>query len=211
MLSNYVSIHVAAEIIGVTPKTLRRWDKSNQLEPDFRTYGGHRRYNRSKIIDQFKSLATPVKENAESTKKRAVSYSRVSSSKQNERGDLERQQQVIVQHCVEHNYAVVESFSDVGSGLNDKRRGLLRMLQFVSNRRCDIVVVNYSDRLSRFGLQIIKQYVTSWGVELQVIHPTIIDSSPHAELITDLTVILYSFMGKLYRMRRTSGSKPKPV
>ena len=67
----------------------------------------------------------------------------------------------------------------------------------------DVVIVNYNDRLARFGLQVIKEYLKSWDVTLEVIHPTIIEASPHAELITDLTSILYSFMGKLYRLRRS--------
>ncbi|MHA1146582.1 MAG: hypothetical protein ACTSRW_17735, partial [Candidatus Helarchaeota archaeon] len=61
-------------------------------------------------------------------------------------------------------------------------------------------------RLARFGLQIIKEYLKSWNVRLEVVHPNIINNSPHAELITDLTSILYSFMGRLYRMRRTPHS-----
>lgn len=207
MGSNFVPIHVAADLIGVSAKTLRRWDRSKKFEPDFLTLGGHRRYSRSKIMDQFKSASKLACIHQNSPQKRAVSYARVSSSKQDERGDLTRQQEAISRFCSEHNYSLVGSFSDVGSGLNDKRRGLLRMLEFVSNRQCDVVVVNYSDRLSRFGLHVIKQFVASWDVELEVIHPTIVDSSPHAELITDLTAILYSFMGKLYRMRRAA--KPK--
>jgi len=62
--------------------------------------------------------------------------------------------------------------------------------------------VKYNDRLARFGLQVIKEYLQSWNVQLEVIHPNVVDNSPHADLITDLTAILYSFMGKLYRMRR---------
>ena len=97
---------------------------------------------------------------------------------------------------------MVRSYSDVGSGLNDKRKGLIKMLKDVPKGGFDVIFANYNDRLARFGLQIIKEYLTSWGVELEIIHPIIVDDSPHAELITDLTAILYSFMGKLYRMRR---------
>ena len=66
----------------------------------------------------------------------------------------------------------------------------------------DVVVVTYQDRLSRFGITVIKEFLASWGVGLDIMHPTIVDDTPHAGLITDLTAILYSFMGRLYRARR---------
>ena len=128
----------------------------------------------------------------------------MSSSRQKKSGDLKRQLTRLKSYCQKKGYSVYKSYSDVGSGLNDKRKGLLQLLKDASLGKFDVVVVNYNDRLARFGLQIVKEYLKSWNVRLEVIHPSMVDNSPHAELITDLTAILYSFMGKLYRMRRTS-------
>jgi len=97
---------------------------------------------------------------------------------------------------------MIKSYSDVGSGLNDSRKGLLKMLRDASRGTFDILLIHYNDRLARFGLGIIKEYLHSWGVKLEVSHPTLVDDSPHGQLITDLTALLYSFMGKLYRLRR---------
>jgi putative resolvase len=133
---------------------------------------------------------------------RVAIYSRVSSTRQKHSGDLDRQQASIEAHCKKKGYRVSGFYQDVGSGLNDGRRGLLKLLRDVSRGRHDAVVVNYQDRLSRFGLNVIKEHLSSWGVALEVIHPTVVDGTPHAELITDLTSILYSFMGRLYRARR---------
>jgi predicted site-specific integrase-resolvase len=72
----------------------------------------------------------------------------------------------------------------------------------VARGKYDVVVISYQDRLSRFGITVIKEFLTSWGVGLEVRHPAVVDGTPHAELITDLTAILYSFMGRLYRARR---------
>ena len=97
---------------------------------------------------------------------------------------------------------MIRSYSDVGSGLNDTRKGLLKMLRDASRGKFDILLIAYNDRLARFGLGIIREYLHSWGVKLEVIHPSLVNDSPHGQLITDLTAILYSFMGKLYRLRR---------
>ena len=190
-------------MIGVSTKTLRRWDRAGKFKASFRTVGNHRRYNRTKILDFLKrKVYSRSLKKRRSFKSRCAIYGRVSSSRQKKSGDLKRQLEEVKRYCELKNYKTIRCYSDVGSGLNDKRRGLLRLLKGASVGNYDVVVVNYNDRLARFGLQIIEEYLQSWGVKLEVIHPTIVDNSPHAELITDLTAILYSFMGKLYRMRR---------
>ncbi len=84
------------------------------------------------------------------------------------------------------------------------------MLREAANGQMEKIIVNYNDRLARFSLVVIKEYLTSWGVELEVLHPSIVPEGPNAELITDLTAILYSFMGKLYRSRRKKPVSRKP-
>ena len=194
----YCSIGHAAQLIGVCTKTLRRWDAQGIFPSDFRTKGNHRRYKRSRILEYI----FPHRRNHQNT--RCAVYGRVSSSRQKQSGDLARQLGALEQHVQEQGYHLYKSYADVGSGLNDKRKGLLKLLKDAASGRFELVVVNYNDRLARFGLQIIREYLKSWNVRLKVLHPNIVEASPHAELITDLTAILYSFMGKLYRMRRPS-------
>ncbi len=133
---------------------------------------------------------------------RAAIYSRVSSTRQSLDGELDRQQATIAAHCAAKDYRVTGTYRDVGSGLNDGRRGLLQLLKDVARGNHDVVAISYQDRLSRFGITVIKEFLASWDVGLEVMHPAVVDGTPHAELITDLTAILYSFMGRLYRARR---------
>ncbi len=194
----YLSISQVASLLGVCTKTLRRWDGKGVFKSDFRTEGNHRRYKKSKVLA---ILRESRKDNKEMS---CAIYGRVSSSRQKKSGDLERQLNVLKEYGYRKGYKVFKTYSDIGSGLNDKRKGLIKLLKDASLGRFEVVVVNYNDRLARFGLQIIKEFLISWGVKLEVINPIIVENSPHAELITDLTSILYSFMGKLYRTRRKS-------
>jgi predicted site-specific integrase-resolvase len=187
-------------MIGVSTKTLRRWDKKGSFSSTFRTMGNHRRYCRNKVLEFIRRRKGYNLQNR--NRIRSVIYGRVSASKQKKSGELQRQLAFLRQYLREKGYKLIKSYCDVGSGLNDKRKGLVRMLRDASNGKFDLLIVNYNDRLARFGLGIIKEYLYSWGVEVEVLHPTIVIDSPHAELITDLTAILYSFMGKLYRLRR---------
>ncbi len=200
MESLYLSIGLAASMIGVSTKTLRRWDNKGSFSSSFRTKQNHRRYCRNKVLDFIRRRKghSPQKKN----RIRVVIYGRVSASKQKKSGELQRQLALLSHYSRKKGYNLIKCYSDVGSGLNAKRKGLVRMLRDASRGKFDVLIANYNDRLARFGLGIIKEYLHSWGVRVEILHPTLVDDPPHAELITDLTAILYSFMGKLYRLRR---------
>jgi putative resolvase len=196
----FLTIGQVASLLGVCTKTLRRGDSADRFKADFRTPGNHRRYEKARIL----AIIRPRKNTTRKT--RVALYGRVSSSRQKKSGDLKRQLSNLKNYSAKKGYSVYKSYSDVGSGLNDKRKGLLKLLKDAALGKFEVIIVNYNDRLARFGLQIIKEYLKSWNVCLEIIHPSILDDSPYTELITDLTAILYSFMGKLYRMRRPAKS-----
>jgi excisionase family DNA binding protein len=58
--SENITIKEAASFLGVSRKTLRRWEVSGKLVPD-RTSGGHRRYLLSKLISLKEEKQTPDK------------------------------------------------------------------------------------------------------------------------------------------------------
>ena len=76
------------------------------------------------------------------------------------------------------------------------------MIKIASLGRCDLVLVSYSDRLARFGTNILKTCFSAFGVDLKFLGRKGAVVSKEAELVNDITAILYSYMGKLYRMRR---------
>ena len=49
-MERFVAIKRAADLLGVTTKTLRNWDAAGKLCP-IRTFGGHRRYSILSIED----------------------------------------------------------------------------------------------------------------------------------------------------------------
>jgi len=56
MKRNYITIKEAAEILGVNPMTLRRWDKKGKLKSSRHPCNNYRVYNRAKIIRFCKKL-----------------------------------------------------------------------------------------------------------------------------------------------------------
>ena len=119
-------------------------------------------------------------------------YARVGSHDQ--RADLDRQLARLSVYAAEQGLHVVESVSEVGSGLNGKRRALLRLL---SDPRIETIVVEHRDRLARFGSDYIEAALAASGRKLIVVDP----SEMKDDLVADMISILTSFCARLYGKR----------
>jgi len=179
----------ACRVLGVSYSTLRRWIKEGRIKA-IQTLGGKYRIPESEV----KRLLSGVV----SSEVRAVIYARVSSSDQ--KSDLERQVQYLTQYCSAKGYKVVDVLSDVASGLNTERRGLLKLFNYVVNKQVDVVVVAYRDRLTRFGFEYLEYFFKQYGVRIEVVYGEE-PKDAYQELVEDLTAIVTSFAGKLYGLR----------
>ena len=142
--------------MGVSPSTLRRWDRKNQFYSSFKTVGKHRRYLLNDILQFINKIAKPKTKINIKPKPLAIIYCRVSGSKQ--RKDLQTQQ-LHLEHFVKKNdWKLCKVYKDIGSGLNDNRAGLLRLIRDLPKIQPQKLVISYPDRLARFGLgnQVVK-------------------------------------------------------
>ena len=135
-----VKIGKAAEILGVEVQTLRAWEKSGELIPDRRSQGGVRYYDVGKIMG-LGNEDRPT-----------VGYARVASHDQ--KHDLVRQQELLEAFCAAKGWRH-EVIADLGSGLNDRKKGLNRLLALVLHKRMRHLVLTHKDRLLRFGSELI--------------------------------------------------------
>jgi putative resolvase len=126
-----------------------------------------------------------------------VGYARVSSATQKD--DLERQKQLIHSYAKDKGYDEIQIVSDVGSGLNEKRKGFIKLLEMVAERKVSKVIVAYKDRLTRFGFETLRKPFQAFGTEIEVINSE--EKTPQEELVEDLITIASHFAGKLYGMR----------
>ena len=119
-------------------------------------------------------------------------YARVSSH--DRRKDLDRQLARLSQYAAEHDLHVIESVAEVGSGLNGKRRKLLRVL---SDAKIGAVVVEHRDRFARFGSEYLEAALTASGRRLIVVD----SSEMNDDLVQDMIAVLTSFCTRLYGRR----------
>lgn len=197
-----LNIKQAAEYLNVSEDTLRKWDKSGKLIPK-KTSGGHRRYLVSELND-FIGIDNQINDKNKEIK--CATYARVSSNEQKQKGDLDRQSQRLSEYCAKHNLYVEYIIKDVGSGLNDNRSGFLKLTNLIINGKVDKLIIEHTDRLTRFQFNFIKKMFESYGCEVVVISCT--DVSSEEELASDMMSLLASFSGKFYR-RRSAGRRKK--
>jgi putative resolvase len=126
-----------------------------------------------------------------------VGYARVSSTTQKD--DLERQKQLLHSYAKDKGYGEIQILSDVGSGLNEERKGFLELLEMVAERKVSKVIVAHKDRLTRFGFETLRKLFQAFGTEIEVIDSE--GKTPQEELVEDLMTIVSHFAGKLYGMR----------
>jgi putative resolvase len=176
----------AKKLLGVTTRTIQRWDKEGKIRV-VRTVGGRRRIPEGEI----KRILGLKEERV------VVGYARVSSTTQKD--ELERQKQLICSYAKDRGYGEIQILSDVGSGLNENRRGFLRLLEMVTERKVSRVIIVYEDRLTRFGFETLRKLFQAFGTEIEVINSG--EKTPQEELVEDLITIVSHFAGKLYGMR----------
>ncbi len=135
-----------------------------------------------------------------------VIYSRVSSHEQKKKGDLRRQQEVLREYCEKNSIKITHELSDIASGLNAKRNGVLKLCKLVTKGKISKVVITYKDRLTVFGFDYLKNYFGSYGVQIMVIKARQ-TSSMQEEMVDDLIAIITSFSGKIHGMRSGKSKK----
>lgn len=191
-----VSIGKAAEALGVTPLTLRRWDESGRLKPDFITEGGRRRYD-------LVRLRPALYRDGGRADRKTFAYARVSSHDQ--RADLERQAQLLEAYCAAQGWTY-EVINDLGSGMNYRKKGLKRLLDEIVEGRAGRLVLTHKDRLLRFGAELVFAICEMKGVEVVILNQSE-DTSFEEDLARDVLEIITVFSARLYGARSRKSAK----
>jgi predicted site-specific integrase-resolvase len=179
----------AAAYLSRHPKTLQAWDRDGVL-PAKRSPGGRRYYNK-RDLDVFlgKTSAAPTKVN--------IAYCRVSSQAQ--RPDLKNQRSVLEDFCVASGIANVEYVEEIGGGLNFKRPKFLALIDRIDADEVGKLIIAHSDRLTRFGFDLLKHLCDRHTCELVVLNTEKL--SPEQEMVQDLMAITHCFSARLYGLR----------
>ena len=193
-MSKYYSINEFSKILGVSAQTLRNWDNSGKLHPHHTSSNGYRYYSHEQL-NQVMNIKP-------SLDRIIIGYCRVSSNKQKD--DLERQIENMKLYLTA-NGKPFEIISDIGSGMNDKKKGLKELIKRISQNKVEKVVVLYQDRLLRFGFALVEYIASLYHCEIEIIDNT--EQSEQQELVEDLVQIITVFSCKWQGKRANKARK----
>lgn len=188
-----------ANLLGVTIPTVIRYCNIGII-PYHKTESGHRRILATDVcayLDKQNMLYEDT-----TTTKSDVIYARVSTHKQAERGDLDRQVEKVKLFAIEQNVNNLLVKTDVGSGLNNNRKGLLSLIDLIQEGKISRLYILYKDRLTRFGYHYLEKICDFHGVSIVVVVSDETENkSQSEELAEDIIALIHSFSGKLYGLR----------
>ena len=192
----YYSAKTVTQILGVTAQTLRNWDKEGKLKPSYVKSNGYRYYSEESILSYTQERKTKKNLNV-------VGYARVSSKKQTD--DLERQVNNLKEY-LSNKYDNFDIITDIGSGINYNKPGLLKLIEKINRKEVDLIVVLYKDRLLRFGFELVEHFANLNNVKIEVLDK--LDKTQDEELVEDLVQIITVFSCKIQGKRK---SKTKQI
>ena len=187
-MNRFLPIGLAAEMLGVSTSTLRRWDASGILTPQ-RTEGGQRRYDMAALRPELYHVAPQSR--------KTIAYARVSSYDQQD--DLARQKQVLDLYCASQGWTY-EIVADLGSRMNYHKRGLKRLLDDIVAGQIGRLVITHKDRLLRFGAELVFAICQAKDVEVVIINKGE-DATFEEDLASDVLEIITVFSARLYGSR----------
>lgn len=179
-----------AELVGVSVKTLQRWDREGTLKAN-RTPTDRRYYTYAQYL-QFKGIHT------ENDQRQIVIYARVST--RNQKDDLQNQVAFLRQFCNARGMIVDQCIEDYGSGLNYNRKKWNELLNEVMEQKIKTIVITHKDRFVRFGYEWFEKFCMKFHTSIVVVNNE--ELSPQGELVQDIISILHEFSCRLYGLRK---------
>lgn len=178
-----------AEKIGVTVKTLQNWDNEGTLKAQ-RTPTNRRYYTEEQYLDYIGQ--------GKSSQRKVVAYARVSNAGQKD--DLANQVEFLRNYANGKGIILDEVITDIGSGLNYKRKKWNQLLDSIMSNEIDTVYITYKDQFIRFGYDWFEKLAHKFNTQIVVLNNP--DLSPTEELTEDLISIIHVFSCRIYGLRK---------
>lgn len=186
-----------AKLIGVSIQTVINYCEAGFI-PYGRTAKNYRVIEAHDLADYLEDKGLLVDDLKQD--RQDVIYARVSTHKQAQRGDLDRQIEAVKLFAINHNVHNLCVKSDIGSGLNDNRKQLHALLKMVEAGQVNRIFILHQDRLTRFGFHYLKRICDFHQVEIVIVsdeeHP-----KSESEALAEDIISLVKSLGKRNDLR----------
>jgi len=172
---------------GISYRTAWNWFKQGKIQ------GAKQLHSGTIIINEEEDVKR---------EERVVVYARVSNALR--RTELDYQVDRCLAFCAASGLVVAQTYKEVASGMNDKRKQMWAMLDSCPTT----IVVENKDRLTRFGFNYLEKLLDKQGTKIVLLHPNQCDE---ADLIKDLVSVITSFCCRLYGLRRGKAAAKRAI
>lgn len=187
-----------AEFLQLHPQSVMRQDRQGLLK-FHRNEANRRVMFREDLLELLDKRGMLY--NDEENLKRDVIYCRVSSHEQKTKGDLDRQVVKVLEFAEKYKLVNPMILKEVGSGLNDNRKEIQKLLKMIINDEVKRIFISYKDRLTRFGYHYLETICKEKNVEIHVASDEEFSKSVQEEMVEDMMALIASFSGELYGLR----------
>ena len=182
---NYYTTGEVADLFQVSTKTIQKWDNKGILNFE-RSPTNRRVLPKETLIEYLKSKNMFYED--ESNSKRDVIYARVSSYGQQKQGDLDRQVDYILSNRADLKNVLI--LKELGSGLNSKRKNLLKLIDMILNDEVNRIFITHKEILTGFGFEYIEAICNHHDVEIIVMQSEQNDKLVEKELTEDIKKLI---------------------
>jgi predicted site-specific integrase-resolvase len=172
-----------ARKVGVSYRTAFRWFHAGKLP-------GYQMDTGTIIVTD-----APPQTTVTVTEPKVAIYTRVSAAENKD--NLEGQAKRLTDYCAAKGYRVALVVKEIGSGVNDTRPKLMKLL---TDPSVTLIVVEHKDRLTRFGFNYLEKLLAMQGRRIEVIN---LAENGKEDLVQDFVSIVTSFCARLYGQRRS--------
>ncbi len=180
-----MKLSVYAREVGISYRTVFRWLKSGKIQG--------RQMDTGTIL-----ITEPIEESAApKLPLKGAIYTRVSATENKDK--LDGLAKRLTDYCAAKGYPLAAIIKEIGSGVNDSRPKLLRL---ITDPMITLIVVEHKDRLIRWGFNYIEQLLTRsvQGRKIEVIN---LAENGKEDLVQDFVSLVTSFCARLYGQRRS--------
>ena len=180
-----------AEIMGVSYATIRKWVKNEQI-PYHKTPGGQ-------VFFTPEDIKSALGDTYSGREEIWYYYTR---SSQGRTSSLQHQEELLKTAYPEPRKVI----KDRASGLNENRKGLLKLMSLAQQRKLTDIAITTQDRLTRFGYKYLEAYFQAYDVNIHCLNKTERENA-EAELMADFMALIASFSGRFYQQRNKQNMK----
>lgn len=180
-MNTLITIREASDLLGVSTKTLRRWEQQGKIA-SIRTPGGHRRFRQEDLLQSCQG--TPS----------IIGYARVNRPEQKQQ--LDAQIKALEEFCNQQGQPF-EILIDIGNGVSYNRPSFIRLVEMICNGEVKCLVLTHAESVSRFCHDFIFGLCNLFNIQVILLnqpHESISDE----DLVDDIQALVTICHNRLY-------------